>query len=235
MASWVRDWLWYLDGVAYGTARSSDGWGMAFDAVDVCWLSRALTRETGGALSVKTDAVSAVLIQRCYLLRRQNIRRRDGRIMRPPHSLGDMALAYSAAINPGLRHQGPPDIQRKRQRAATMPPWTVEAEHPGLIERVVRLLRGGISLEPYTGLVHFAECDFGEARMGSPDVQIGGECFWYSGDSRYWERGRVRIAPPAGVRLSGLAIPVGLQAAAVAAVVAGPEWGLLSAIPFVPP
>jgi hypothetical protein len=236
MSSYVRDWLSYLRGLRLGQAASTTGWVLSFTIEDLAWVCRSLGRETGGSTGQATDAVVAAYIQFAYLHRNDVVTRKDGRKLDPPHTVADVALFYSSAVNPYWRNRGTEFVQAERNRHATMSPWVLQAEYPGLLEHVIGLLRGKLDVDLYRGLVEFAECDWGEGRHGPRDAQIGGNCFWYSGGSSMWRPGLLRVVGPAPRSKSKILVPLALQLAGGLAVAFGPELAAVAiALPFVPP
>lgn len=239
MSSYVKEWLRYLQGEPLGVAHSSDGWVMPLTTSDVAWMCRALAGESSGIIGPPSDAVAWAMIQYAYARRHDTWDRRGGGwTLRPPHSLTEILLFYCQPINPYWRNRGTTWQIQRRARFATMGPGTCELEYPGLIRHVLRIFRGQVSSEPYTGLVEFMARGMGEDRHGSDHVEIGGNWFWKSFGSWSWEPGRVQVSAPAGVSASKIIVPVGLQVTACAAVAFGPPSELLKygvgLLPFLP-
>ncbi|MBN1772747.1 MAG: hypothetical protein JXB32_15870 [Deltaproteobacteria bacterium] len=235
--NYVKDWVHFLRGVRLGVAHSPDGWLMPLTASDVAWMCRALAGESSGVLGPPSDAVAWAMIQYAYARRHDTWDRRGGGwTLRPPHSLTEILLFYCQPINPYWRQRGDAAAIRRRNRFATMGPSECERTYPGLVARVLSLFRGGISSEPYTGLVEFMKSGLGEGTHGAHDAEFGGNWFWKSFGSGSWERGRVQVAPPAGVSVSRLIVPVGLQLATGATVAVGPKsMASRISIPFIKP
>jgi len=235
--SYVKEWLRYLQGEPLGVAYSSDGWIMPLTNSDVAWMCKALAGESSGVLGPPSDAVAWAMIQYAYARRHDTWDRRGGGwTLRPPHSLTEILLFYCQPINPYWRNRGTTAQIQRRNRFATMSPGACERECPGLIRHVLRIFRGQVSSEPYTGLVEFMARGTGESRHGPDHVEIGGNWFWKSFGSGSWERGRVQVSAPAGVSASKILVPVVLQLAAGATVAWGPKALLVAAgLPFIPP
>ena len=236
MSNYVRDWLSYLRGLRLGQAASATGWVLSFTIEDLAWVCRSLGRETGGSTGPATDAVVATYIQRCYWLRNSVIHRRDGRDLVPPHSLSDLVLSFSSAVNPYQRNRGTEAENRARNLHATMSPWSLQAKYPGLLEHVIWLLRGGLEIDRYRGFVDFLACWASAEGCGSDRTVIGGNRFSYDGGSALWRPGLIRVVGPPPRSKSKLLVPLALQLAGGLAVAFGPELAAVAiALPFVPP
>lgn len=220
---YVKEWLWYLRGRRLGSAYSSDGkWILALTVQDVAWMCRALAGESSGVIGSPSDAVAWSMIQLAYLRRNLTYERKDGYVLRPPHTLSNILLSYCQPINPYWRNRGTAAKIAWRNRLAVMTPWVLEHEYPGLIEHVISIFRGEVDGEPYRGLVDFAECtdEFFE-RHGPADARFGNNCFWYAVGSSMWRRGLVQTAPHTRVGGSRILVPVALQLGAGAGVLFG--------------